>query len=548
MLLLLLVLWIFKRDTTDPYQNMSWGRFSGSCPSSEIPEMDFGKRFQRCDYSVPEDEIPTFSEVQIPHRHEYDGQNSLPLMASAMIDLDNDGIEEVFMSGGKDQQDAIYRFDQGAFIDITSEVGLPSKPEGTTYGATSFDLDGNGYNDLLLTGDYGLYWYKQTAAGFERLSLDAPLNSKSSAATTTLGDIDNDGDIDIFLSAYIYRDQMEGQTIFKDKSYGASSLLLRNKGDGTFEDVTEAFGLSYIHNTFQGVLVDVDKDGYLDLVVAYDTGEVRTYRNEGGNGFSLMPNPLTGKYAYPMGIGVGDYNNDDQIDFFFSNTGSSVPAFMARGDLEDEDIYVSQWLMYRNDGDFGFTDVAAEVKVADFEFSWGAVMEDFNLDGRQDLVVAENYVSFPPHKLFKLPCRFLVQRPDGTFAAVEDQAGVINKNYAITPLVADFNADGYPDLLYANLSGQSRAFINKGGDHNYIAFRFAEKAANAGAHVSVKLDDDSVMSDVYVIGEGLASDQTSTITFGLDVAQSVKEVKISLPGGTQRVLDNPDINKVHFLD
>ena len=54
---------------------------------------------------------------------------------------------------------------------------------------------------------------------------------------------------------------------------------------------------------------------------------------------------------------------------------------------------------------------------------WGTLFEDFNLDGRQDLVVAENYIDFPPQKLFRLPCSFLIQRPDGTFSAVEDQAG-----------------------------------------------------------------------------------------------------------------------------
>lgn len=134
----------------------------------------------------------------------------------------------------------------------------------------------------------------------------------------------------------------------------------------------------------------------------------------------------------------------------------------------------------RNDGNFKFTDVADETKVADFEFSWGALFEDFNLDGRQDLVVAENYVAFPPHQLFKLPCRFMVQRPNGTFAAVEEQAGVINKNYAITPLSSDFNQDGYPDLVYTNLNVTSQAFINKCGENHYLSIKFPETSAYAG--------------------------------------------------------------------
>jgi len=548
LLAVLAILWFLKKDTADPYQDMSWGRFGGSCPTSEMPSDDYGKKFQSCDYSVPSEEIPTFTKVDFNFKNNFDAASSLPLMASALVDLEGDGVDEVFVSGGLGEQDAIFRYDGDEFIDVSREVSLPAKPDGVTYGAVSFDLDDNGFTDLILSGDYGVRWYKQTEAGFESIDLEVPLNSKSSAATTTIGDFDNDGDADIFLSAYIYVDQMEGQTIFKDANYGASSLLLQNNGDQTFVDVTEAFGLSYVHNTFQGVFVDVDKDGFLDLVVAYDTGEARTYRNDGGKKFVMMSNPLTGNYAYPMGIGVGDYNNDDQIDFFFSNTGSSVPSFLAKGDLGEGDVFKSKWMLFRNDGGFSFSDVAEETKVADFEFSWGAVFEDFNLDGRQDLAVAENYVAFPPHKLFKLPCRFLLQRPDGTFAAVEDQAGVVNKNYAITPIVSDFNLDGYPDMIYANLAGKVRAYLNEGGESGYIAFRFAENAKHAGSKVKLTLDDGSIMSDVYVIGEGLASDQTSTVTFGLGDQERIPvSAEITYPGGATKEISNPEINKVHMI-
>ena len=340
---------------------------------------------------------------------------------------------------------------------------------------------------------------------------------------------------------------MEGQTIFKDPNYGATSLLMINKGDCTFRDATADYGLTYVHNTFMAVLVDVDNDSWLDLVVAHDTGEVRTYKNEGGQKYTKKPNPSTGKYSYPMGIAVGDYNNDGNIDFFFSNTGSSVPEFLARGDLEKEDVYLKEWMLFRNDGNFNFTDVAAETKVADFEFSWGAIFEDFNLDGRQDLIVAENYVDFPPHKLFKLPGRFLILRADGTFAAVEDQANAVNKNYGITPLTSDFNQDGYPDLLFANLDGPFRVLLNEGGDANYIAVRFPENAKYAGAIVTVTKADGSKLTDTYVIGEGLASDQTSTLTFGLGADTSVSSVSIALPDGTTQTMADAKVNAMNTL-
>jgi len=275
-----------------------------------------------------------------------------------------------------------------------------------------------------------------------------------------------------------------------------------------------------VHNTFCAVLVDVDNDGFLDLVAAHDTGEVRTYKNEGGTSFTMKSNPTTGKYAYPMGIGVGDYNNDGNIDFFFSNTGSSVPEFLARGDLEKNDEFNSDWILFKNTGNFNFKDVAKETKVADFEFS-------------------------SPHKLFKLPGRFLLQRRDGTFAAVEDQARVINKNYAITPLTSDFNQDGYPDLLFVNLDGTSQAHMNKGGDANYISFSMPETASYVGAKIIVTKIDGTILSDVYVVGEGLVSDQTATLTFGLGPDTTVKSVSITLPNGTTRNISEYSVNQVN---
>ncbi len=541
------ILFYLKKDSSDPYQNVSWGKFSTSCSHDEVPGEDYGKDFVGCDHSVPAEEIPTFDSQPFKFTHQFDSKKSLPLVGSCLIDIDNDGIDEVFVTGGLEQQDQLFKYIDSNFINISTDASLPQKPAGTSLGAVSFDLDNNGYTDLLVCGDYGISWYKNSGKGFTKEVIEVPLNDKSVAASLTLGDIDHDGDADMFVSAYIKKEKMEGQTIFKDKNYGASSLMMINNGDNTFTDMTEKMGLTYTHNTFFATLIDVDNDGYLDLVVAHDTGEVRTYKNQSGNTFSMVSNPMTGKYGYPMGIGVGDYNNDGNADFFFSNTGSSVPSILARGDLEKEDVFIGKWLLYRNDGGFKFTDVAEQTKIADFEFSWGAIFEDYNLDGRQDLVVAENYVAFPPHKLFKLPCRFLIQRPDETFAAVEEQAGVVNKNYGITPLSSDFNADGYPDLIYINIDGPVRAFINKGGSANYVGVRLPETAEYLGSKVTVTKMDGGQLSDFYIIGEGLASDQTSTLTFGLGSDESIKSITLHLPNGQTRNLSDVSINRVHRI-
>ena len=406
--------------------------------------------------------IPTFTELPVIFTEEHNGEESLPVTASSLIDIDNDGVDELFFGGGYNQQDELFKYQNDGFTSISKKVGLLEKDNLSTLGAASADFDNNGFSDLIISREDGITIYYNTSGVFTPKKINYPLADDATPLGFALGDIDKDGDIDIFISNYIRKKQMVGQNNFS-KTYGPISQMLLNNGDNTFTDVTKASGLSYQHNTFMGIFIDIDRDSWLDLIVAHDTGEVRTYKNNGDGTFKVISNPTTGKYQYPMGIAVGDCNNNGNVDFMFSNTGSTVPHFLARGDV-DEDLFNSDWIFFENKGDFVFEDVAKQLKVADFEFSWGAVMADMNNDGLQDLIVAENYVEFPPHKVFKLPGRFLIQKTDKTFVATGKESGVENKNFGITPLVSDFNQDGYLDLVWANIGSPSLVFMNNGGE------------------------------------------------------------------------------------
>ncbi len=175
----------------------------------------------------------------------------------------------------------------------------------------------------------------------------------------------------------------------------------------------------------------------------------------------------------------------------------------------------------------------------------GIGIGDFNLDGRQDLIVAESYVAFPPHALFALPCRFLIQRPDHTFASVEQQAGVENKHFAITPLTSDWNDDGYPDLAWVNLKGPARVFLSDAGPARSVRVRIAETNATPGTKVVVKTTSGATLTDWYVIGEGLASDQSNLLIFGLGAEDTPKSVTITFPDGEQRSIASPEAGKTY---
>ena len=466
--------------------------------------------------------IPTFTQQYIDFVPTYDKTKTIPFAAGAVIDIDGDGVEELFFGGGMEQQDAIYRFENGQFFDVTSQSGWVKDVPDKTFSAVSLDFDKDGDNDLLVTRQSGVFLYDNNDGKFSSIKLNLDLNAETVPLSVAVADLNRDGFFDMYISGYIAREYVRGTTIFNEE-YGGTSELYLNTGDNTFKNVTKAAGLHYKHNTFQAVFIDVDDDRLEDLVVAHDTGQVRTWKNMGDLTFQQKSNPTSNYFSYPMGIAVTDLKNDGLPDFFFSNVGSTVPTSLVRGDLNDDQVLNKDWLLFENQGNFEFVDSAEKSQLADYEFSWGAVFEDFNLDGRDDLVVSENYEGWPLHKLplWRLDGRFLLQSENGVFMETGKEAGVLNREYGITPLTADFNQDGYPDLVHVNLLGPQNVFLSDGGDSGYLKVVLPNTIESVGAKVSVTLEDGTTLVQTFIVGEGLVSDQSHTLIFGLGVDSAV---------------------------
>lgn len=492
---------------------------------------------RKVDYDISSEGlvIPAFTEQTIDFVPSYDKTQTLPFTASAIIDIDNDGIEEVFLGGGMEQADAFYRFTGGEFQDITVDTAWDKTFPDKTFSSVSLDVDANGDTDLIVTRQSGVWLYKNSGGTFtgEKLSLD--LDAETVPLSVGVSDLNRDGHFDLFVAGYIARQFVEGETIF-NQPYGGVSELFINNGDNTFEKITKQANMTYQHNTFLGVFIDVDNDLQEDLIVAHDTGQIRTWKNNGDLSFSNIPNPSSDSFAYPMGIGVTDLGNDGLPDFWFSNVGSTTPDFLVRGDLRDDQVLNTNWFMFKNHGNFEFEDVAPDVALANYEFSWGAVFEDFNLDGRDDLVVSENYIGWPLHglKAWRLDGRFLLQTESGQFSEVSDKVNVVNREYGITPLVADFNQDGYPDLIHVNLLGPQKVFLSEAGAQGYLKVKLPDVVQSIGAKVKVDLDDGSTLYQYFVIGEGLVSDQTPIMTFGLNDATATTITVQRLDGSTRQ--------------
>jgi len=507
--------------------------------------------------------LPTFEETVLPFTHVYTIEKSLPFFASAVIDIDNDGVDEIYLGGGLQQPDVMYAYQSdGSFKDISQEtnIGAPKNPE--TFGVAVLDVDENGWDDLVIARENDVFISYNTNGTFKEKRLNLPFDEISAPLSVALGDVNNDGHVDMYVAAYIKNRYVKGQTGFNDHTYGASSLIFQNNGDNTFTDITETAGMTYIHNTFQGNFVDIDGDRDMDLVVSHDTGQVRTWRNDtnfDSNGqavgtvkFTNVENPNNSddpakrQYGYPMGNAIGDYNNDGLVDFAFSNVGNMGPLMnrIVRGDLSKDQIYNPDIIVFKNEGNFKFTDTAEETNLRDYEFSWGMLFEDFNADSLQDLIISENYVQLPYNHLIYLPGRTLFQAENGKFTDKEKETNTVNKAFEIAAIASDFNNDGALDMVRANLQGQSKVQMNNGHGNNWLSLELPNTTKSLGAVATARLESGKTLTKHFITSEGLCSDSSHLLYFGLGQDERISSIDIQYLTGPLQTLTNPGMNKI----
>lgn len=481
-----------------------------------------------------------FDEIATEFTHTSDFVKALPFMALATIDIDNDGIDEVFVGGGFGQQDSLQKYTENKLTNIPSKDWFTKSLDDATYGASSIDANNDGYIDLFVARNSGLYFYENNGSGFKGHKVDFPLDKKSMPLSVSFGDINKDGAVDIYVSNYIRPEYVEGETIF-NQEYGGISNLLVNNGDNTFTDITKSSGVYEQHNTFTAVFVDLNNNGHSDLVVAQDTGLVRVFKNNGDLTFEKIDLPVT--YSYPMGIAVSDYNNDGYMDLYFSNVGTTLPDFLLRGDLNKDQALNKDYILLENQGDFKFEDKALERNAAKYAFGWGLVSFDFNNDTLADYLITQNYIRFPGVEHLDLyPGNLLQQYSEGTFKPVEQVAGIGNKKFGVTTVVSDFNDDGWPDAVIGNLDGQLRAFINKGGDNHWLKVSMKDEVASIGALLTLTATDGTSYTNQFYTSEGLGSDQTSTIFFGLGQTSELKSLTVKYQDGQTVLVDSLSVN------
>ena len=501
----------------------------------------FGWRLYQFEWKTQGQTALRFQPIDVPFENISDiakGTGSLPFMAAVVIDIDGDGRDEAFLGGGRAQQDALLSFDaaSGAFRDIAGERGLSKTGGDATMGGGAIDIDGDGAPELFVARESGVWLYRNRGGKFDGANLDLPIDATSVPLSIAFGDLNRDGAVDFYVSGYLRNALVEKQTKFTGP-YGGHSHLFMNNGDNTWRDATEDYGLKRQHNTFTALFSDLDNDGDGDLIVAQDTGVVETWENAGAPPMRRIENPSVN--SYPMGIAAGDINNDGLTDLYFSNVGPTIPEAVVRGDLPAGAPFNADYMLFENKGGLKVEDAARRYKAARIGFGWGVVAADLDLDGWEDLTIAQNYAKFDQEAIIhRYGCKIMRNQGGGSFAPIEKRAGAVNRRFAMSPMIGDYDGDGLPDLIWANLKGPARAFLNRTPDARSIRIAFADDVSSLHARVEISVGGRTLHREI-VSGQGMSSDQTASLLVGLGEAAAAERVTIRFADG--RVEDHANV-------
>jgi enediyne biosynthesis protein E4 len=476
----------------------------------------------------------------------------------AFLDYDADGWQDVLLVNGMDwpghhrQRSTLrlYRNNRnGTFTDVTRAAGLDVEVYGM--GVAVGDFDNDGFQDVFVTCVGQNRLFRNTGKGtFVDATASSGLGGRTAFSTSAMWvDVDRDGLLDLFVCNYV-RWSAEHDVFCsldgKQKSYctpeayrGETCWLFRNRGNGTFEDVTASCGIFDSSSKSLGVaLVDHDQDGWPDILVANDTQPNKLYRNQRNGTFkdvgleSGIALSTDGKARAGMGVDVAD----------LENTGTpSVAITNFEGEMIG--LYHLESGVYR--------DVATQAGVglpSRDRLGFGCLFADVDLDGRLDLAVANGHIDDTVRNIrgnvgHAQPPQLFLNQGNGRFADVAAAAGPgfaaprVGRGLA----AGDFDGDGDVDLLMTVNNGPAVLFRNdQTGGNRSLRFRLAGTQSNRdaiGAMVRVYHDGGS-QSRMVRSGSSYLSQSELPVTFGVGRRDRVDRVVITWPNGRTEEFKN----------
>ncbi len=470
----------------------------------------------------------------------------------AFLDYDGDGWLDILLVNGMDwpghkkQRSTLklYRNNRnGTFTDVTERAGLAVEMYGM--GVAAADYNNDGFPDILITAVGQNRLFQNTGKGtFVDVTNKAGLDGRTAFSTSALWfDFDRDGHLDLFVCNYVKWSPEHDVFCSVDgthKSYctpeayrGSTCWLFRNRGDGTFEDVTAKSGIFDTSSKSLGVaLLDYDHNGWPGLVVANDTQPNKLYRNLRNGTFedcavrAGIAFSEDGKARAGMGVDVADYENSGSAGIAITNFDNEMIA------------------LYRRGAGGVYSDVAPKTgigQVSRNSLGFGCAFFDADLDGRLDLVAANGHIDETVRNIrtnigYAEPPHLFVNRGAAGFLDAAREAGPDFSAPKVARGVAygDFDRDGDLDVLMTTNQGPALLYRNDVTNGNRsIRIRLTGTKSNRdgiGAMVRV-FTPDGVQSRMVKTGSSYLSQSELAVTFGLGKRDRVDRVVVEWPSG-----------------
>jgi enediyne biosynthesis protein E4 len=507
-------------------------------------------------------DVTSQAGIRFTHNNGAFGQKLLPETLGpgcAFLDYDNDGWQDILLINGMDWPGhkrarttlKLYRNNRdGTFTDVTRAAGLDVEMYGM--GVAVGDFDNDGFPDLFVSCVGQSRLFRNTGKGsFVDVTKQSGLAGREGLSTSALWfDYDGDGLLDLFVCNYVRwspETDVHCSLDGKVKSYctpeayrGTTCWLFRNRGDGSFEDVTAKAGVFDSSSKSLGVaMLDFDRDSKVDLFVANDTQPNKLYRNLGNGKFDEIGVQAgvafsdDGKARAGMGVDAADYDH------------SGFPSVAVTN-------FTNEMLgLFRNQGDGTFVDVAPASELGRItrgSLGFGCLFFDSNLNGSLDLVMVNGHIdeaaaSVRGDTSFEQPPHLLLNNGNGRFRDVAREAG---GGFAAPKLgrgvaLGDFDNDGDLDVLISVNHGPVRLYRNDVSNANRgVRFRLVGTKSNRDAIGAVVEIETAGAKQWRMVksGSSYLSQSEFPLTFGLGKEDTIRRAVVRWPSGRQEEFSN----------